>query len=141
MDVFGAYRIQSCWTSDSCVKLMKQYNMGPLTFKVYHLLSVVTLLVKFNVNMFMYEMVQSSHLCLLGCGGPAQQQERQVRQCQEIPLCGLPRFQPVRGKPYSEPASYTYDCGYQDCDADGLQDGRRAMDSGNPCKYCVHNVG
>lgn len=75
---------------------------------------------------------------VLGGGGPPQQQEGQVRQYQEVPLCGLPNSQSVRAVPYPRPTSGTHDRGYQNRPADGLQDGRRAVELGNPCKSFNH---
>lgn len=76
----------------------------------------------------------STPLYFLGGGGPPQQQKGQVRQCQEVPLCGLPHSQPVCDFPYPQPTPGTNDCGYKDCTADGLQDGRRTLECGDPCK-------
>lgn len=66
-----------------------------------------------------------------GGGGSAQQQEGQIRQREEVPVRGLSRPQPVCRGSHTEPSSGADDGGHKDRPADGVQDGRRALERGN----------
>lgn len=68
---------------------------------------------------------------LSGGGGAAQQQEGQIRPCEEVPLRGLSRPESVCRVSHAEPSSGADDGGYKACPPDGVQDGRRALERGD----------